>query len=188
MLPSILLNLNIYSPGGGCVLPIFAKQTRGKDCTGIIGALDVSCIDSICVVHTCKDGFVVSDDESTCLPVLTLESRDTATGGTTTGGVSVHVGDLASSVKATSTFPKSVIPRGALSTSTLSLAAVDTALELDSKTLATIIAADNPFTVLLEAYTAAHANSKRDVNPPPIIPSTVYPATEMGGLVLVDSL
>lgn len=179
---STLLNSDICYSGGGCVLPIFAKQTRGNDCTSIIGALDVSCIDSTCVVHTCKDGFVVSDDETTCLPVLTIESRDT-----TAGDMSVH-GGLASSGKATPTFPNSVVAREDLSTSRLSLGVVDTALDLNRATLATIIAADDPFPVLLEIYSAAHAHSKRGVNPTPVNSSTVYPATEMEGLVLVDSL
>lgn len=183
MLLSTLLNSDICSSGGGCVLPIFAKQTRGNDCTSIIGALDVSCIDSTCVVHTCKDGFVVSDDETTCLPVLTIESRDT-----TVGDMSVHAGDLASSGKATSTFPNSVVPREDLSTSGLSLGIVDTALDLNRATLATIIAADDPFPVLLEFYSATHAHSKRGVNPTPVNSTTVYPTTEMEGLVLVDSL
>jgi hypothetical protein len=188
VLLSILLNPDICSPGGGCVLPIFAKQTHGKDCTSIIGALDVSCIDSTCVVHTCKGGFVVSDDETTCLPVLTLESGDTTSADTTAEDVSVYAGDLAPSGKAASTFPNSVVPRGDLSTSRLSLGVVDTALNLDRATLATLIAADDPFPVLLEFYTAAHAHSKRGPNPTPIISSAVYPATEMEGLVLADSL
>ena len=187
MLLSTLLNPDICSPGGGCALPIFAKQTRGKDCTSITGVLDVSCIDSICVIHTCKDGFVVSDDETTCLPVLTLESRDTAAGDTIVGDVSVYAGDLAPPGKAVSTFPNSFVARGGLSTSTLSLGPADTVLNLSHETLATLIAADDPFPVLLEYY-AAHAHSKREVNPTPIISNMVYPATEMEGLVLVDGL
>jgi len=189
VLLSTLLNPDVCSPGGGCVLPIFAKQSRGKDCTSIIGALDLSCIDSTCVVHTCKDGFVVSDDETSCLPVLTLESGNTTSGATIAGDVSAYAGDLVSSGKATPTFPNSVVPRGDLSSSRLSLGVVDTALSLDHATLATLIAADDPFPVLLEYYTAAHAQSKRGDNPTPIIStSAVYPATDMEGLVLVDSL
>ena len=190
MLLSTLLNPDICSLGGGCVLPVLAKQTRGKDCTSITGTLDVSCIDSTCVVHTCKDGFVVSDDETTCLPVLTLESGVTAAGDTTAVGASVYAGDPASSGKAKSTFPNSLVARGDLSTSKLSLGAFKTALTLDHKILASLDTADDPLQILLEVYAAAHAQlqSKREVNPTPTISSTVYPATEMEGLVLVEGL
>lgn len=181
---SILLATDIWSPGGGCVLPILAKQKRGKDCTGIIGALDVSCIDSTCVVHTCKDGFVVSDDESTCLPVLTLESRDTTAADTVAGNVS----GLAPSVKAASTLAAEVVPREATSTSSLSLGAVNTVFDLDLKTLTTLVAAEDPLAVLVNAYNAAHPHSKREANLTPIAPSAAYSATGMEGLVLVDSL
>ena len=188
MLLSTLLNPDICSPGGGCVLPVFAKQTRGKDCTSIIGTLDVSCIDSTCVVHTCKDGFVVSDDETTCLPVLTLESGVAAAGDTAAGGTPVYAGDLASLRKAKSTFPNLFVAREDLSTSKLSLGAFKTALTLDHNILATLDAADDPLQILLEAYAAAHPQpqSKRGVNPTPTISSTVNPATEMEGLVLVE--
>ena len=188
MLLSTLPNPDICSPGGGCVLPIFAKQTRGKDCTSITGALDVSCIDSTCVVHTCKDGFIVSDDETICLPVLTLESRDRAASDTIVGDVSIYAGDMASSGKAASTFPNLFVTRGARSTSTLSLGPADTVLNLSHETLASLIAADDPFPVLLEYYSTNHANSKREVNPAPIISNAVYPATEMEGPVLVEGL
>ena len=190
MLLSTLLNPDTCSPGGGCVLPVFAKQTRGKDCTSITGTLDVSCIDSTCVVHTCKDGFVVSDDEMTCLPVLSLEGRATAAGDTTAGGASAYAGDLASSGKAKPAFPNLFAARGDLSTSKLSLGEFKTALTLDHKTLATLDAADDPLQILLEVYAAAHSHpqSKREVDPTPTIPSMVYPATEMEGLVLVEGL
>lgn len=183
-----LLDPDICSPGGGCVLPVFAKQKRGKDCTSIFGALDVSCIDSTCVVHACKDGFVVSDDESTCLPGLTLESRDTAAADDIAGNTFFYASDLASSVKAVSTSATQVVPRGATSTSILSLGPADTVINLDHENLGAILGAKDPFTVLVDAYTAAREHSKRETDPPPIIPSTVYPATGMGGLVLVESL
>ena len=174
----------ICSLGGGCVLPIFAKQKRGQDCTSIVGALDVSCIDSTCVVHTCNDDFVVSDDESTCLPVLTLEGRDTTVAGNAPG----HVGNLASSVKATSTFATKAIRRKATSTSTLSLGPADKVFKLDPKILMSLVTADDPFAVLAKAYTAVHGNSKRGTNPIPIVPSIAYASTGMEGLDLVDSL
>lgn len=185
---STLLNPDVCSPGGGCVLPIFAKQKRGKDCTNIIGVLDVSCIDSTCVVHACKDGFVVSHDESTCLPAFTRESGDTTAADTIYGNTSVYASDLAPSVKAASTFATQVAPRDSTSTSTLSLGPADTTLTLNYKDLAAVLDAKDPFTVLAAAYTAAHAHSKRETVSTPIIPSTVYPATGMEGLVLVDSL
>ena len=180
---STLLATDIWSPGGGCVLPLFAKQKRGKDCTGIIGAADISCIDSTCVVHTCKDGFEVSDDESTCLPVLSLGSRDT----TFTDSVGGNVSGLAPAEKAASTLATKVFPRGATSTSSLLLGTVDTDLELNVKTLTTLIAAKEPMRVVLDAYTAAHSHSKREANLTPIVPSTVHSTPGMGGLVLVDS-
>jgi hypothetical protein len=172
-------------PGGGCVLPVFAKQKRGQDCTAIINALDVSCINSICVVHACRDGFVVSDDESTCLPVLILEGRDTTAADTVAGNVSVDVDGLAPSVGTASTFATKVVPRQTTtSASTLSLGAADTVLDLDPKALVSLLAAADPFAVLTEAYSRAH--SKRETNPIPITPSTSYAATGIEGLVLVD--
>ena len=123
-----------------------------------------------------------------CLPVLTLKTRDTAVGDTSVGDVSVYAGDLASSGKATSTFPNSFVARGGLSTSTLSLGPADTVLNLGPETLATLIAADDPFPALLEYYTTVHGKSKREANTTPIISNTVYPATEMEGLVLVEGL
>jgi hypothetical protein len=184
ILLSNLSNPNICPPGGGCVLPVFAKQKRGTDCTGITGVLDVSCIASTCVVHTCKDGFVVTDDESTCLPVLALQGRDTTTAD---GNVSSYVGDLVSSVNLASTFDTKVVSRKATSTSTLSLGTADTALKLSPETLASLVAADDPFAVLAKAYTAVHAPSKRESSPTPIISSTIHPVIGIEGLVLVDS-
>jgi len=53
---------------GGCVFPLSGRNATGTDCSAILGAANVRCIDSKCAVMSCMAGWNLPEDGQACIP------------------------------------------------------------------------------------------------------------------------
>jgi len=62
---------------GGCSIPLHRGSPQGVDCTSLIGAADVSCMDGSCYVQKCTPGYQLAVDSSMCLDDETVKKFTT---------------------------------------------------------------------------------------------------------------
>ncbi|KAH7890439.1 hypothetical protein F5I97DRAFT_31238 [Phlebopus sp. FC_14] len=56
---------------GGCVKasPFGSSSVGGINCKDIPNVDEVTCVEGLCVINNCKDGFMVSPGQDTCIPI-----------------------------------------------------------------------------------------------------------------------